>query len=203
MTLYQCYDLRFPELSTLLTKLGATVLTYPSAFTQATGRAHWELLLRARAIENQCYVIAAAQVGKHNERRCSYGRAMVDYIETYTYNEIRSYMCMFKQVVDPWGRIIAICSEYEEGKDIPGEVAIANIDLSIVQGTRSMMPVFSHRRDDVYSLQVIHRDIITRSKNKCELFSDKLIPCSTVFLYSPYSFAFTNIRCVVPGRILL
>lgn len=74
---FQCYDLRFPEVSTILRKNGATYLTYPSAFAYSTGLAHWESLLRARAIENQCYVIAPAQVGYHNEKRRSYGHAMV------------------------------------------------------------------------------------------------------------------------------
>lgn len=73
----QCYDLRFPEISTIQTKLGAEILTYPSAFTHSTGEAHWETLLRARAIENQCYVIAAAQYGKHNAKRISYGQSLV------------------------------------------------------------------------------------------------------------------------------
>lgn len=73
----QCYDLRFPEVSTILRKNGATYLSYPSAFAYSTGLAHWESLLRARAIENQCYVIAPAQVGYHNEKRRSYGHAMV------------------------------------------------------------------------------------------------------------------------------
>lgn len=64
-------------MSTLQTKFGAEILTYPSAFTHHTGAAHWEVLLRARAIENQCYVVAAAQYGRHNEKRTSYGHSMV------------------------------------------------------------------------------------------------------------------------------
>lgn len=74
---FQCYDLRFPELSTLLRKQGSDILTYPSAFAYTTGEAHWETLLKARAIENQCYVVASAQIGYHNEKRRSYGHAMV------------------------------------------------------------------------------------------------------------------------------
>lgn len=69
--------MRFPEISTIQAKLGAQILTYPSAFTHSTGEAHWEILLRARAIENQCYVIAAAQYGKHNAKRISYGQSVV------------------------------------------------------------------------------------------------------------------------------
>lgn len=76
-SIQQCYDLRFPEVSTILRKNNATFLTYPSAFAYSTGLAHWESLLRGRAIENQCYVIAPAQIGYHNEKRRSYGHAMV------------------------------------------------------------------------------------------------------------------------------
>ncbi|KHJ82897.1 hydrolase, carbon-nitrogen family [Oesophagostomum dentatum] len=85
-----CYDLRFPELSLWNRYKGAEILSFPSAFTVNTGYAHWEALLRARAIETQCYVVAAAQTGKHNEKRSSYGHSMV---------------------IDPWGAIIAQCSE--------------------------------------------------------------------------------------------
>ena len=73
----QCYDLRFPEFSMSLARLGAQILTFPSAFTIPTGLAHWQSLLRARAIETQCYVVAAAQTGLHNSKRSSYGHAMV------------------------------------------------------------------------------------------------------------------------------
>lgn len=72
-----CYDMRFPELALSLAKSGAEVLTYPSAFTVATGYAHWEAILRTRAIETQCYVVAAAQVGQHNPKRSSYGHSVV------------------------------------------------------------------------------------------------------------------------------
>lgn len=74
----QCYDLRFPEFSLRLRQLGAEVLTFPSAFTVPTGQAHWHALLRSRAIENQCYVVAPAQFGKHNNKRISYGHSMVN-----------------------------------------------------------------------------------------------------------------------------
>ncbi len=85
-----CYDLRFPEMARYLSSRGADVLTYPSAFTVATGLAHWESLLRARAIETQCYVVAAAQTGKHNEKRASYGHSVI---------------------IDPWGTVVAQCPE--------------------------------------------------------------------------------------------
>jgi deaminated glutathione amidase len=76
-----CYDLRFPEMALQLRRLGADILTYPSAFTTRTGAAHWELLLRGTAVQTQCYVIAAAQVGKHDTegKRQSYGHAMVSH----------------------------------------------------------------------------------------------------------------------------
>ncbi|XP_077961729.1 deaminated glutathione amidase isoform X1 [Gasterosteus aculeatus] len=115
-----CYDLRFPELSLALRRRGAEVLTFPSAFTVATGAAHWEVLLRARAIENQCFVLAAAQVGRHNEKRRSYGHALA---------------------VDPWGEVLADCGGEEPG------VALVEIDLEKVAGTRRNMPVQRHRRD--------------------------------------------------------
>ncbi|KAM9294604.1 deaminated glutathione amidase [Gastrophryne carolinensis] len=117
-----CYDLRFPEMSLALARQGAEILTYPSAFTVTTGLAHWEVLLRARAIESQCYVVAAAQSGSHNQRRTSYGHAMV---------------------VDPWGAVIAQCSEG------PG-LCYAEIDLTYLHRVRREMPVQSHRRADLY-----------------------------------------------------
>lgn len=75
----QCYDLRFPEIGIALTQMGADILTYPSAFTFETGALHWETLLRARAIENQCYVIAAAQTGLSSPRRKTWGHSMVSF----------------------------------------------------------------------------------------------------------------------------
>lgn len=117
-----CYDVRFPELSVVLAQQGAHILTFPSAFTQITGSAHWEVLLRCRAIENQCYVIAAAQTGQHNTKRRSFGHAMV---------------------VDPWGCVIAQC---REGND----VCIAEIDLDYLTKVRQQMPVMNHKRNDLY-----------------------------------------------------
>lgn len=114
-----CYDLRFPELSLALQRSGAEILTYPSAFTVATGAAHWEVLLRARAIETQCFVLAAAQVGQHNEKRSSYGHALA---------------------VDPWGEVMGDC-----GGESPG-VVLVEIDPEKVSRTRRNMPVQQHRR---------------------------------------------------------
>ncbi|MEQ2242454.1 Nitrilase [Ilyodon furcidens] len=118
-----CYDLRFPELSLALQRHGADILTYPSAFTVATGAAHWEVLLRARAIETQCFVLAAAQVGRHHEKRSSYGHALA---------------------VDPWGDVVGDC-----GGEKPGMVLV-EVDLEKVNRTRRNMPVQQHRRDAAF-----------------------------------------------------
>ncbi|XP_037538999.1 deaminated glutathione amidase [Nematolebias whitei] len=118
-----CYDLRFPELSLALQRHGAEVLTYPSAFTVATGAAHWEVLLRARAIETQCFVLAAAQVGRHHDKRSSYGHALA---------------------VDPWGQVVGDC-----GGEKPGMVLV-QVDLEKVIRTRRNMPVQQHRRDAAF-----------------------------------------------------
>ncbi|KAK2913327.1 hypothetical protein Q8A67_001726 [Cirrhinus molitorella] len=115
-----CYDLRFPELSSALQRHGAEILTYPSAFTVATGTAHWEVLLRARAIETQCFVLAAAQVGAHHAKRTSYGHALA---------------------VDPWGEVIGDCG----GSDVG--LTLVQIDLQRLRDVRRDMPVQQHRRD--------------------------------------------------------
>ena len=109
-------QLRFPEISLALRRQDAHIITYPSAFTVPTGKAHWEVLLRARAIETQAYVVAAAQVGQHNAKRKSYGHAMI---------------------VDPWGEVLA-----ELGGDDRGpEIATAEIDLECLSKVRREMPL--------------------------------------------------------------
>lgn len=113
-----CYDLRFPELYRKLLEQGAEILTVPSAFTKVTGEAHWEVLLRARAIENQCYVLAANQGGVHNATRETWGHSMI---------------------VDPWGRVLA---RVEKGEG----VAVAELDLGELHALRGRMPIQSHRR---------------------------------------------------------
>lgn len=97
----------------------AEVITYPSAFTVPTGTAHWEVLLRSRAVETQAYVIAAAQVGNHNEKRVSYGHSII---------------------IDPWGKVLAELGGVESWKGEP-EVAVADIDLSIGERIRREMPL--------------------------------------------------------------
>ncbi|MCY7258651.1 carbon-nitrogen hydrolase family protein [Pseudomonas protegens] len=113
-----CYDLRFPELYSELRAAGAELITAPSAFTAVTGAAHWEVLIRARAIETQCYLLAAAQGGVHPGPRETYGHAAI---------------------VDPWGRVLA---EQDQGEG----VLLAERDSSEQASIRARMPVVSHRR---------------------------------------------------------
>lgn len=114
-----CYDVRFPQLYRALALAGADVLTVPSAFTRPTGEAHWHILLRARAIENGCYVIAPAQAGTHPGGRETYGHSLI---------------------VDPWGNILA------EAKGDTPQVVLAEIDPARVQQVRGNIPVLTHHR---------------------------------------------------------
>ncbi|HEX8344001.1 MAG TPA: carbon-nitrogen hydrolase family protein [Actinoplanes sp.] len=114
-----CYDLRFPELyRRLAVGGGAQVLVVPAAFMLHTGRDHWEVLLRARAIENQCYVIAAGQIGDHEPRRTCFGRSMI---------------------IDPWGTVLA------QAPDTVG-VTVADLDLDRVTDIRREVPSLANRR---------------------------------------------------------
>lgn len=113
-----CYDLRFPALYRALAEAGATMLAIPSAFTKQTGEAHWHVLLRSRAIENGCFVFAAAQGGKHENGRETFGHSLI---------------------VDPWGRIIA-----EAGTE-PG-ITVAEIDPAEVANARARVPSLQHGR---------------------------------------------------------
>ena len=125
-----CYDLRFPEMfARLRYELGCEMMLVPSAFTKPTGQAHWETLLRARAIETQSYVVAAAQAGTHSEGRASHGHAMV---------------------VDPWGKVVAELDGEETG------IAVADVDLGYLKDVHSRIPVETHRRD-IASFQVERR----------------------------------------------
>jgi deaminated glutathione amidase len=114
-----CYDIRFPEHYKALAKAGAKFLTAPSAFTKVTGEAHWHMLLRARAIENGCFVFAAAQGGRHENGRSTYGHSMA---------------------VSPWGEVLV-----EAGTE-PG-VFIADIDAAEVERVRQRIPSLDHSRD--------------------------------------------------------
>ena len=113
-----CYDLRFPQLYRSLAKAGAEILTMPSAFTETTGKAHWHVLLRARAIENACFVMAPAQGGEHANGRKTYGHSLI---------------------VGPWGDILA------EGGIDPGVVAV-ELDLDDIASARGRVPALHHDR---------------------------------------------------------
>jgi deaminated glutathione amidase len=113
-----CYDLRFPELYRALMAPPCDVLSVPAAFTHTTGQAHWELLLRARAVENQCYVLAAAQGGTHENGRRTWGHSLV---------------------VDPWGEVLAVLPEGEG-------FVIAEVDAQRLAEVRTQLPALLHRR---------------------------------------------------------
>ena len=113
-----CYDLRFPELYRKLASLGAEVITIPAAFTLFTGKDHWEVLIRARAIENLAYVIAPAQVGRHSANRQTFGNAMI---------------------VDPWGVVLARCPDGEG-------VCVAKFDRARLERVRLELPALKHRK---------------------------------------------------------
>ena len=113
-----CYDLRFPELYRALARGGATMLAIPSSFQRETGKAHWHVLMRARAIENACFVVAPALCGDHPGKRSTYGHSLV---------------------VDPWGEVLA------DGGEAPG-VVYADLDLGQVKKVRGMLPSLEHDR---------------------------------------------------------
>ncbi|GAB6067753.1 carbon-nitrogen hydrolase family protein [Methylothermus subterraneus] len=113
-----CYDIRFPELTRRLSAQGLEILLVPAAFTAHTGAAHWEVLLRARAIENQCYVVAADQGGVHANGRQTYGHSMI---------------------IDPWGRVLAELGE------TPG-VCAARFDRRVLDEVRRAFPALTHRK---------------------------------------------------------
>jgi predicted amidohydrolase len=117
-----CYDVRFPELYRMLAVGGAEVIAIPSAFTLATTRDHWEILVRARAIENQCFVIAPNQIGTSPPRNRSGGRSLI---------------------VDPWGLVLAGATDTETA-------LVADLDFDVLRDVRRRLPVLSHRRSDAY-----------------------------------------------------
>lgn len=119
-----CYDLRFPELFRSLAVQGAKVIFVPAAFPLYTGAHHWEILLRARAIENQCYIVAAGQIGTSPPNRVTFGNSMI---------------------IDPWGTILA---KPQEGEGI----AVQDIDLEYVDQLRKSAPNFLHRKPEIYQV---------------------------------------------------
>jgi len=169
-----CYDMRFPEMAISLLQQGAEILTYPSAFTVPTGMAHWETLLRNRAIENQCYVIAAAQVGRHHAKRSTYGNAMA---------------------VDPWGTVIARCHDTID-------ICIAEIDLPLLHKRRSEMPVFNHKRHDLYG-HILNSTVIPIDSHSEYQFGPYVVKSSCAFYRTGLSIAFVNRKPVLPGHILV
>jgi predicted amidohydrolase len=119
-----CYDLRFPELYRILALRGAGLIVVPAAFTARTGPPHWEVLLRARAIENQLYVVAAAQVGHSSERLAWHGHSMI---------------------IDPWGTVLA-----EAPGDAHEAVVVADVDAAERERVRTILPSLANRRPDAY-----------------------------------------------------
>ncbi len=117
-----CYDVRFPELYRILAVRGANVVTVPAAFTLATTRDHWEVLLRARAIENQCFVIAPNQIGGHPPGHRAGGRSLI---------------------IDPWGLVLACAPDTETA-------IVADLDFATLDSVRRRIPALEHRRPDVY-----------------------------------------------------
>jgi len=115
-----CYDVRFPALYRALAKAGAHILTCPAAFTHVTGKAHWHTLLRARAIENDAFMLAPAQTGQHEDGRQTYGHSLI---------------------ISPWGKIIA-----ERAEDAPG-VLMATLDMDEVAKARARIPALSHDKE--------------------------------------------------------
>ncbi|KAG7370378.1 carbon-nitrogen hydrolase [Nitzschia inconspicua] len=142
-----CYDVRFPEQFQTLRKMGADVLLVPSAFTVPTGSAHWHTLLTARAIETQCYVLAAAQYGRHNVKRTSFGHALA---------------------VDPWGTVLADAGGYnnhnhnntpKEGTILfPPSIVTAEIDLDYLRDVRQRMPIETHRANALAAMEQIDQE---------------------------------------------
>jgi predicted amidohydrolase len=117
-----CYDVRFPELYRALSARGAEIVAVPSAFTLTTTRDHWEVLLRARAIENQCFVVAANQIGEHPPGNRSGGRSLI---------------------ADPWGIVLACAADTEC-------VIVADLDMQALQDVRRRLPALQHRRPEAY-----------------------------------------------------
>ncbi|MEC5423280.1 carbon-nitrogen hydrolase family protein [Virgibacillus sp. C22-A2] len=119
-----CYDVRFPELFRSLALEGCQMIFLPAAFPQYTGSMYWETLLRARAVENQCYIVAAGQYGKSYNGNVFFGNSLI---------------------IDPWGTVIAKAHEGEG-------ITMQDIDLSFVEQVRNNIPTFSHRKPEVYKL---------------------------------------------------
>ena len=153
---------------------GAEILTFPSAFTMKTGPDHWESLLRARAIESQCYVVAAAQSGQHNAKRTSWGHSLI---------------------VSPWGEVLADAGQGEK-------VVTATIDLERVRSVRRNMPVQDHRRHDLYG-RVMPGLEVPGEEEEDFTFGPVTVPAGAIFLRTSLSVAFVNKKPVVEGHVLV
>ncbi|RCK66014.1 putative hydrolase NIT2 [Candida viswanathii] len=144
-----CYDIRFPELALRLRKLGSDIITFPSAFTTKTGEAHWELLSKARAVDSQCFVVNAAQCGKHDVGKDPKDESKV--ITRVSYGDTI--------IVDPWGQVLARGKKYtdELPKDEDGdyyEIVYAGLDRENLSKVRANMPLLEHRRPDVFGYEI-------------------------------------------------
>jgi deaminated glutathione amidase len=124
-----CYDVRFPELYRLAALGGATIVTVPAAFTATTGPPHWEVLLRARAIENQVFVVAAGQVGASNDKLRWHGHSMI---------------------IDPWGTVLAEAGGADDDPAGKGSVVVADLDTAEQTRVRSVLPSLANRRPSAY-----------------------------------------------------
>jgi predicted amidohydrolase len=120
-----CYDLRFPEVYRALALAGASIFTVPSCFTRRTGQDHWEVLLRARAIENACYVLAPNIIGDHGDGRESYGRSMI---------------------IDPWGTVLATAPDQDS-------VIVADLDMALLERVRRSIPALKGRIAEAYAVR--------------------------------------------------
>lgn len=120
-----CYDIRFPELNRLMALQGAKIICVPACFQNATGPAHWEVLLRASAIQNNCYILAAGQCGKSEEGKIFWGHSMI---------------------IDPWGTVIAEAGQERQ------TLLVADIDLDYAEELKNRLGSLTNRREDVYTL---------------------------------------------------
>jgi omega-amidase len=126
-----CYDIRFPELTRLMSLMGAEIVVLPAAFNMNTGPAHWELLLRMRAVDNQIFTVGAASARDNEASYVGYGNSII---------------------VDPWGQIISRADEKEM-------ILYGEIDLSLVKKTRKALPLLKHRRTDLYQLSILNDNL--------------------------------------------
>lgn len=148
-----CYDIRFPELAAQLRQMGATILTYPSAFITKTGEAHWLELGRARAIDTQCFVVMAAQCGEHDTK------ADLSQVDQKSTNGSKRVSYGQSVIIGPWGNVLTKGPTFLEACvqnsiDAEGdyyELFDAELELDELQRVRKNLPVFSHKRPDLYS----------------------------------------------------